>query len=290
MKPLFFSQLIRCILLLSICLPAVPALAREVQLTMPNQRTAIAHYWSNDKDKPAVLVLHGFLQTSEFSTIQFITDELVNNDYPVLAPTLSLNVNLRRQGLACDSVHTHNISDNNQEIKHWIQWLKQQGYQSIILIGHSSGNLQLVSYLHDNPDPAIKFLIAVSPGTIWNPYKLEQTQHNILLATEAAKKSPTTLNKYSLGFCEDNYTATAKNYLSYASWSDTYLLKNIKELNVSTEVIIGNNDPYLPARWAEKLQQQGIKVTVIDGANHFFSGNAEFQLQDSIIKTLNKNK
>jgi pimeloyl-ACP methyl ester carboxylesterase len=212
----------------------------------------------------------------------------VNNDYPVLAPTLSLNVNLRRQGLTCDSVHTHNISDNNREIKRWIQWLKQQGYQSIILIGHSSGNLQLVSYLHDNTDPAIKALIAVSPGTTWNPYKLEQTHHDILLATEAAKKSPSTLNKYSLGFCENNYTATAENYLSYASWSDTYLLQNIKQLTIRTDVIIGNKDPYLPAHWAERLRQENIKVTVIDGANHFFSGGAEFLLQDSIINTLNK--
>ncbi|MDH5484402.1 MAG: alpha/beta hydrolase [Gammaproteobacteria bacterium] len=290
MKSLFFSHLIRCILLLSVCLPAAPALAREVQLTMPNKQTAIAHYWPNDKNKTAVLVLHGFLQTSEFSTIQFITDELVNNDYPVLAPTLSLNVNLRRQSLACDSVHTHNINDNNQEIKRWIQLLEQQGYQSIILIGHSSGNLQLISYLHDYPDPAIKALIAVSPGTTWNPYKLEQTQHDILLATEAAKKSSSTLNKYSLGFCENNYTATAENYLSYANWSDTYLLNAIKQLNISTDVIIGNKDPYLPARWIERLRQQNINITVIDGANHFFSGDAEFLLQDSIITILNKDR
>ena len=286
MKTLSSRLLIRCIGICILFLPVLASQAKEIQLSMPNQLMGLAQYWPNDKTKPAILVLHGFLQTGEFSTIQYITDELVNNEYPVLAPTLSLNVNLRRQGLTCDSIHTHNINDNNREIQLWLEWLKQQGYQSIILIGHSSGNLQLISFLQQNRDPAIKALIAVSPGTIWNPYKQEETIADIKKATAAKNSSPKTLNKYTLGFCEENYNSTAENFLSYANWTESHLLKSFKELNLANQVIIGSSDPYIPSQWAEKLRNANIKVTIIKGANHFFSGEAEFLLQDSIIKIL----
>ncbi len=290
MKQLFRSHAIRGIILIILCLPSISITAKEIQLEMPNKLTGIAQYHPDNSDKAAVLVLHGFLQTHEFSTIQFITNELIDNNYPVLAPTLSLNIDLRHLSKACESIHTHNIEDNNPEIKQWVQWLKEQGHQSIILIGHSSGNLELISFLQNINDPAIKSLIAVSPGTTWNPYKQEQTIDDIRNAKKIARTSANDLNKYSLGFCEHNYTTTAKNFLSYSNWTEDRLLRSLQGLDIKTLVITGDNDPYVPDNWAEKLQKKDINVLVIKGANHFYSGDAEFLLQDSIIDNITDSK
>ena len=264
MKPMFCNDTVRLIVSLILYLAVSSAAAKDIQLEMPNKLIGIASYHPDNIDKTAILVLHGFLQTRDFSTIQFISNELIDNDYPVLIPTLSLNKNLRRQSLDCDSIHTHNLEDNNLEIKQWIHWLKKQGYQSIILIGHSSGNMQLISFLQNHPDPAIKRFIAISPGTTRNPYKQEQTIKDIQLAKQIAKTSSDNLSKYSLGFCEENYTSTAQNFLSYASWTETDLLIGLKELDIDTHVITGNDDPYVPDDWAEKLRQNNIKVTLIE--------------------------
>ena len=290
MKPQHYSNAIRGILFIILLLSASPITAKEIRLEMPNKLTGIASYHANDTDKAAVLVLHGFLQTHEFSTIQFIINALVDSDYPVLAPTLSLNTDLRRQSKACDSVHTHNIEDGNLEIKRWIQWLKKQGHQSIVLIGHSSGNLQLISFVQNNTEPAINALIAVSPGTIWNPYKQVQTVDDILDATKTTKTSTDKLSKYSLGFCDNNYMTTAENFLSYSNWTEGRLLKSLQTIGIKTLVITGDNDPYVPDNWAKKLVENNVHIEVIKGANHFYSGEAEFLLQDAIINGLENNK
>jgi len=148
----------------------------------------------------------------------------------------------------------------------------------------------LISFLQSNTDPAIKHLITVSPGTAWNPNKLEQTIADIQQANKDIETSENTIEKYSLGFCEHNYKTTANNFLSYANWTETVLLKSFEDIKIKTQVIIGNNDPYIPNNWAKKLRKKNINVTVIDGANHFFNGDAEFLLQDNIINILDNNR
>lgn len=288
MKPLSHSYFIRSLLVLTLYLSASIGIAKEIQLIMPNKQTALAEYRPHDKNKPAVLILHGFLQTSDFNTIQFIADELSDNDYSVIAPTLSLNKNKRRQSLPCNSIHTHNVEENNYEIKQWVSWLKKQGYKSIVFVGHSIGNLQLVSYLKNNADPAYKLFIAISPGTAWNTSKLEQTRRDIKQANKIFKTSPKKINKYSLGFCEENYNTTAKNFLSYANWTESVLLESFSKPSIDTHIIIGDSDAYIPVNWDKKLRKKNISVSVIEGANHFFNGDAEFTLQDNIISTLEK--
>lgn len=290
MKPLFCNRLTNYILLLILCVPSISSMAKEIQLEMPNKLTGLAEYRTGNKDKPVILILHGFLQTSEFSTVQFIVNELIDNEYPILAPTLSLNIANRRQSLACDSVHTHNIEDNNLEVDRWIQWLKKQGYQSIVLIGHSTGNFQLISYLQTFSNSEIKYLIAVGPGTSWNPYIHKQVMLDDQLAEEVLRAPVRRIEKYSLGFCENNYMAMPENYRSYSKWTETYVLNTFEKLAINTQVIIGNSDSFLPSNWAEKLRKRNINVTVIDGANHFFNGDVEFMLQEKIINILNNQR
>ena len=144
--------------LICLLLSAFPAWAHAaiVQLQVRPGIHASAEYLDGQRDKPAILLLHGFLQTRDFPTVATLARGLRDAGYPVLSPTLSLNIPNRSQSLACEAVHRHSMDDDIGEITRWVNWLKSRGHRSIVLIGHSFGSLQLLAYLDAKPDRAVK--------------------------------------------------------------------------------------------------------------------------------------
>ncbi len=66
------------------------AWADVVTLELQQGLTARAEYRAGARDKPAVLILHGFLQTHNFPTVHNLAEGLVTAGYSVLTPTLTL--------------------------------------------------------------------------------------------------------------------------------------------------------------------------------------------------------
>ena len=69
-------------------------------------------------------------------------------------------------------------------------------------------------------------------------------------------------------------------------WSEKFTLNAISNSKKPVYIILGENDTFLPLNWASKLRTKTSNLQVIENADHFFSGNAEFPLQDSILKTV----
>src|SRR4030066_1423496 len=152
------------IVLFCLLISVFPAAAHAViaQQEMRPGITASAEYLIGERSKPAVLLLHGFLQTRDFPTVATLARGLQDAGYTVLAPTLSLNIPNRAQSLACEAVHKHSLDDDVAEIGRWVRWLKSRGHHSIVLVGHSFGSLQLLAYLSLKPDAAVKAYIGAS--------------------------------------------------------------------------------------------------------------------------------
>lgn len=257
--------------------------ADEVALQLPGGLTAIADYRQGDAARPAVLVLHGFLQTHHFSTVRLIVNELSGAGYSVLAPTLSLNVDRRSSSLTCDAIQNHSVERATREIGAWVEWLRAQGAAHIILIGHSTGSNHLLAYLHSAPAPAISAFIATSiaPMVSWQfPQESSRQQAE---AEAAVAAGDTGLKRFSLGFCRNNYAAPAGDYLSYMQWDRERVLRNLKSSPVPTTVVLGEADNWLPPGWAETLEHEAIPLVRIDDANHYFSGISEFDFQSTIL-------
>ncbi len=257
--------------------------ADEVELSLTNGISALADYRKGGSDKAAVLVLHGFLQTHQFSTVQRIVNELADNDYSVLAPTLTLRIDLRKKSLTCDAIHSHTAEDSTREIDGWIQWLKRQGHQRIVLIGHSTGSIELLNYLNRVNEPAIAHFIATSIGPNWKSRNPKSTPDDIRRAEALLATTPNKIAKYSLSFCKGNYAAPPAAFLSYIRWTEDYILQHYGKLQVPAQIILGDSDLFLPENWAETLQAQQFDITLIDGANHFFTGTGEFEFLDSVL-------
>ncbi len=260
--------------------------AAHAVIAQQEMRPAIpanADYLVGEPGKPAVLLLHGFLQTRDFSTVAILARGLHDTGYTVLAPTLSLNIPNRMQSLACEAVHKHSLDDDVAEIGRWVSWLKSQGHRSIVLVGHSFGSLQLLAYLSLKPDAAVKGYIGISLleaqiGTTVRSALLTQLEGRV-------RNKQRALVNQGLSFCR-KYPSTPEGLLSYARWDQARLLVALKQSPVSVRLIMGDRDDVLGHGWLKALEHVQTPMVIVKGANHFMDGAHEFDLLEYTLKFL----
>lgn len=246
-----------------------------VQQLMRPGIPASADYSVGERSKPAVMLLHGFLQTREFPTVASLARGLHDAGYTVLSPTLSLNIPDRKQSLACEAVHKHSLDDDVAEIGRWVNWLKSRNHHAIVLLGHSFGSMQLLAYLSANPDAAVKgyigtSLIEAQIGPVDRPTLIAQLENRILGKQRA-------LINQSLSFCI-KYPSTPEGLLSYVRWDQARVLASLKQSPVSVKLIMGDSDEMLGKGWLKALQHIQAPLVLVKGANHFMDGEHEFDL------------
>ena len=272
------------VVLLCLFFISVPASAEEtIEAKLPNGITALASFHKGVSSLPAVLVLHGFLQTHHSQPMNSLAGNLASKGYTVLSPTSSLGVNRRSQSMACESAHTHTVEQDISEISYWVNWLSSKGYNNIIPVGFSStGNFEILQYNLQASHPAIKHTIL----TGLNPMFTDAAERQKTRATTDSKRisNRAKLGKYSLGYCKKNYVATANSYLSYAQYDNHRILELIRKTQVPTDIILGTADTMLPANWSSQIKAANprTRITLIKNANHFFDGTSEFDLAEEI--------
>ena len=273
-------------LYLLILLFSLPLGADTIREHLPSGRYGVAAYHQAEKSKPAILVLHGFLTTHNFNTVMGIVELLAEDGNTVLAPTMTLGINARRSGLSCDAIHTHTLEEDLEEITFWVNWLSSRGHKHIVLIGHTSGSLELLAYLNKNPNTAVKKLIATSLvyADGFNPDALVKQQ--VAEAQQKHRRGDRSLQSYTLSYCRDNFLAPPYVYLSYTAWTQQRVLAALKQSPVPVAIIMGGKDERFQDSWVEGLQQTGAEVIIINGASHFFDSHHEFDLHDAILSLI----
>jgi len=262
-----------------------PAWAEIVTLKMPNGLTARADYRKGDPAKPAVLILHGFLLTHEFSTVQRLSDGLHGEGYTVLAPTLTLGVPHRRQSLACEAIHKHSLQDDFRELEAWIRWLGERHRRSIVIIGHSQGSTALTLFLDGQPNPRIGKLIGVSIVEVNASQDARRNREIEAEVRQRLARGERGLVTLPLSYCK-RYVATPETYLSYQEWSPERIIEAIKRLKTPYALVMGGGDERVGPKWIQRLEGTGKTVHVIPGANHFLDGMHEFDLLDAVLQEM----
>lgn len=268
--------------------------AENVSIVQDTGIQATAYYRSGDANKPVVLILHGFLQTRNYLTLQNINQTVSENGYPLLAPTLSLGISNRKSSLACEAAHTHTMESDVAEIVQWLQWLRRKGHKQVILVGHSFGSVTLLAYLDASVRQQrmlpVKKYIAISLIDSEDAPNTSARDQAYTDARKLVELSDNSLQAYKLSYCK-KYMSPAAAFLSYASWTSSRILKTLTGIASSVKVvaILGSKDQRVPAAWPNKLANTGITVSLVTGANHFFGGEHEFDLQDTLIQVLGDN-
>lgn len=267
-------------------LPTHPVFAETIEATLPSGIIATADFHTGRPSRPAVLLLHGFLQTRHTPPMSTLANTLADQGYTVLTPTLTLGINRRTKSLPCEAVHAHTMDGDAAEIGFWTNWLANHGYGSIALIGHSVGSTQILYYLAQKSNPAVKKAILTSLVPLLSkPQEIQKA----LAQMKLARTSELTLERFTVSYCNNNYVAPPAAYLSYAANDSSKTLNQFGKIKVPVAVILGAADKAIKPVWIEKIRTRGIPVTVMDNANHFFDGAQEFDLADkveAILKTL----
>jgi len=251
---------------------------------------AEADYVKGETDKPAVLIVHGFLTTNKFHTVIAMAKALQDEGYTTLTPTLTLDITKRKNSIKCNSVHTHTLEKDVLEIKDWNDWLISQGHKKVILVGHSSGSQEILEYLNTQETPHILGSVFTSLFYL-NGKELGTIQNELDFANNLIKKNQSRPSKYTFLFCNNNYYATPESYLSYMKLDRSYVLESIRNLKTPNFTIMGSADKrYLSVgeNWLTELQNSGTELITADGANHFFSSEHEFDLQDHLTTIVNQ--
>lgn len=264
---------------------SLPVSASLVEQVLPNKQTAKAEFRAGEAGKPTVLLMHGFLQTHEFPTIHGLIDGLSSAGYGVLAPTLTLGVTHRKQGMACEAIHMHSMDDAVKEIAAWVDWLKARNTPAIVLMGHSFGSVQTMAYLSKHRDPLVRKLIGVSAAE--GRMKVEgSSRDEIIKQTRALVKSGNKqLLTLQFSFCK-KYQGPPASVLSYIEWTPRRIISEARRLSPPVTFIMGSRDDRLGPDWINQLKQTKARVRVIEGANHFMDGEYEFDMLDVVLREL----
>ncbi len=277
-------MIIRSLLMLS-CLLSAPLYAEDVNLKLPSGLTAFAKYEMGDDDKPAVLLLHGFLQTGAFPTIARLGDALFFEGYTVLLPNLSLGIDKRKNSLSCEAIQTHGMEDAAEEIGAWMDFLAEQGHQAVIGIGHSFGSLQLLAYQAQKHDKRLQRLILTS--LVYVAQNMPKAQKALLMqrAEQAIADKRETPDVYRLSFCQ-KYTSLPDKFYTYLSWDDQRVIEALNAAKIPVNVIIAEQDARIDPAWLANVTDAVTTLDSIVGANHFFDAEYQDDLQARIIGLL----
>ncbi|BBP42942.1 DUF1749 domain-containing protein [Thiosulfativibrio zosterae] len=280
----FSSILIFCAAILF----STSSVAETVSIPVTKTLHAQAEFVSGASDI-AVLINHGFLTTNKFSTVQSLINAIKDQGHSVLSPNLTLGINMREQSLKCNSLHTHTLEEDVTEINAWVDWLIAKGYQKIVLLGHSSGSQELLLSQITHPKPEVKLAIFTSLFYL-NGKDLGTLDSDLALAKKLIDTNQTTPQKFSFLFCQKNYLATPESFLSYHKLTRQQNLDYLNAITIPSYTIMGSADKRyqkVGENWLDELKATKTHLEVIEGANHFFSSEHEFDLQDKINEIIN---
>lgn len=280
-----YTFLIFATLMLAGALTGPSAYARTVHIPLPGGIDASAEYRRGDADKPAVLILHGFLQTRAFPTVANLADALADSGYATLTPTLSLGISNRQRSLACEAVHTHSMEQDVAEVHAWVEWLRSTGHRKIVLVGHSYGSLQLFIYNMREANDAVTRVIAISLVDLEHAVGTERLQQQIAEARALSEQNNNELRYFKVSHCK-RYAAPPFAFLSYAAWDKKQILEGLAKQRRPLLIIMGGADRRMDSEWPAMLQAAGSEVNIIQGANHFFGSEHEFDLADRVLTSL----
>ena len=248
-----------------------------------------ANFHAGKPQLPAIILLHGFLQTRDFPTVNRLADSLAAAGYTTLAPTLSLGISRRAKSLSCEAAHRHTLEQDLAEITVWVNWLAKRQPGPIVFIGHSYGSLEGLVYASATPNPALRQIIALSLVDTEQHSAHVSVSSLLAQARTRVAKGDKQLIDFALGHCV-KFTATPQSYISYANWDRKRVLDMCRNSRVPVQVILGSEDNRMGKDWAQALSATGVHVDKIGGANHFFDAEYEFDLLDLVLGLLKNPK
>jgi len=279
------TRLVFVVVIAVLSLAAVQARADEVSVEHAGLKLNASWKPAGEdwQSRPVLLMTHGTLAHGRMEIMATLQQLFADAGLSSLSITLGLGQNDRHGMYDCATLHTHRHTDALDEIGVWLQWLKEQGAEQVVLLGHSRGGNQTAWFAVERDDPVISRVVLIAPQT-WSEQeaassyekKYGEPLSKLLAQAQAqadAGNGSAEIKTRGFIYCEDA-TATADAVLSYyrpEPRMDTPSL--LPKIGKPVLVIAASEDdtvPGLPDILAPLAEQGGIELVVIDGADHFF--------------------
>ncbi len=259
--------------------------AEEVSLEHEGLRlTANLEITGEDwKGAPVLLMTHGTLAHNRMEIMDTLQQAFKDRGYSSLAVNLSLGLSDRAGMYDCATPHAHKHTDALDEIGLWLDWIKGQGVDSVVLLGHSRGGNQTAWFAAERDDPAVGSVVLVAPATWSEEYAAADYEKRygkplqpVLAQAEQAVAAGTgdrMLKPVDFIYCAET-AATSDAFVSYYrpdKRMDTPHL--VPQLKKPVLVVAGSEDNVV-AGLIEQMEPlaagKNVEFAVIDGADHFF--------------------
>ena len=243
-----------------------------------------------------ILLTHGTLAHNGMEIIRTLQDLLNQNGLNTLAINLGLGLNDRHGMYPCETLHTHKHTDALDEIGAWIGWLKGQGADHIVLLGHSRGGNQVAWFAAERDMPVVKATVLVAPQT-WDAdseaknyaARYGQPLGPLLEKAQAlvkAGKADTALENTDFIYCADT-EVTAGSFAAYYT-PDTRLdtPSLLPRIGIPVLVFSGTEDSSvagLPDKLAQLENTDKVEHVAIEGADHYFRDLYAEDVADAIV-------
>jgi pimeloyl-ACP methyl ester carboxylesterase len=253
-----------------------------MELALAPDRVAEADYWPGAADMPAVLILHGFLQTREFPAVRRLAEALADEGYSVLTPTLSLGLNRRRQSLACEAIHTHTLQQDVAELSTWARWLAGRAGKAPVVIGQGVGGIQVAAMLDAREAPVDRALLVGTKAFRQGPSGAADIGGP---ADAVATGDADSIGFYRLGYCS-RYASTAIASSSYLAWDRDRLQRMLLAVEAPVTLISGGEEVRVGTDWIRAPEAAGVELRTIPGADHFLDLAHASELLDEVLKVI----
>jgi pimeloyl-ACP methyl ester carboxylesterase len=246
-------------------------------------------------DGPLVLLVHGTLAHNGMEIIANLQSLLEDESLNSLAINLSLGMDNRHGTYDCAVPHQHRHQNAVAEIALWIEWLKEQGVDQVLLAGHSRGGSQVAAY-NQNPDSTVIGQVLVAPAT-WNAQAMEASYYNryqkrLADLIDLAKQQPEggwMPQPTSFIYCRNAPKVKASSFLSYYNPPQTL---NTPDLLVDgglhTVILAGSEDDVvkdLPEQ-LENRELSNVEFILVDGADHYFRDLYSDDIVEAIVDSI----
>lgn len=227
------------------------------------------------------LITHGGLAHRGAELIVYLQNLLKEKNHSSLAVNLSLGLDDRHGMYDCAVAHRHSNDDAADEIGVWLNWLREQGAQRVVLLGHSRGGAQTALFAAEHDDALIKAIVLLAPATRANGAESYARRYGKSIepvltrarALVAENKGETMLENVGLLNCADT-AATARSFVSYYTNEDRLDTPSlIPKFTKPALVVIAGGDEVvvnLGDKLASLVDGARVQANVVDGSDHFF--------------------
>ena len=281
---------------------SLPVIAEQVQISHQDL-TLNANLVKVDGNWPAgpvILMTHGTLAHGNMEIMAGLQSMFEEMEISSLSISLSLGLSDRKGMYDCQTPHRHQHTDAVTEIGLWHDWLKKQGVENVVLLGHSRGGNQTARYAASVNDQTVSHVYLLAPQVMTSEYSRQNYEKRYKkplqpLLEKAQKlvsdgKGQTLIKDIDFVYCEKTQ-ATAEAFVSYYHFPEEKMdtTNLLGAIDYPVTVFAGSQDntvKNLIPKTQGKVDGEKSKLVIIDGADHFFRDLYSEEIVEAIIEDI----